>query len=61
MPDFCSQLSSAFSVDGEPRAAPHLSWALNTEWSSRFSGPHWVVGLSAGSAGLEEQPALGSS
>ena len=41
--------------------SPHLSWALNTEWSSRFSGPHWVVGLSAGSAGLEEQPALGSS
>ena len=45
-------------VDGEPWAAPHQICALSTEWSSRFSGPSWLVGPSAGSAGLEEQPAL---
>lgn len=31
---------------------------LRPEHSSRFSGPSWLVGPSAGSAGLEEQPAL---
>ena len=56
MPDFCSQLSSAPSSGRGTMGSPTPE--LRPEHSSRFSGPSWLVGPSAGSAGLEEQPAL---